>query len=131
VGGLLSGRNRILLGRVEEQKRQLRQDFERIVVALSAAIEAKDATTEGHVQRVAALTVEVGRRLGLAERELTLLRYGALLHDVGKIGVPERVLNKPGPLDDEERRVMETHVEIGVRILSGIDVLQEVVPLIR
>jgi putative nucleotidyltransferase with HDIG domain len=131
VGGVLAGRNRILLRRVAEQERMLRQDFERIVVALSGAIEAKDPTTEGHVQRVAALSVEVGRRMGLGEPELSLLRYSALLHDVGKIGVPESVLNKPGPLDAEERVLMEAHVEIGVRILSGIDLLTEVVPLIR
>lgn len=131
AGGLLAGRNRILLRRVAEQERMLRKDFERIVVALSGAIEAKDPTTEGHVQRVAALAVEVGRRLGLDDGELSLLRYSALLHDVGKIGVPERVLNKPGPLDAEERVLMEAHVEIGVRILSGIDLLTDVVPLIR
>ena len=131
VGGWLAGRNRILLRRVERQERMLRQDFERIVVALSGAIEAKDRTTEGHAQRVAALTLEVGRRLGMQGEELQVLRYGALLHDVGKIGVPESVLDKPGPLTAEERELMMAHVAIGVRILSGIDVLQEVVPLVQ
>jgi putative nucleotidyltransferase with HDIG domain len=131
VGGLLAGRNRILLERVREQERQLRRSFEHVVASLSAAIEAKDATTDRHLQRVAAHTVEVGRRLGMAEHELDMLRYGALLHDVGKIGVPEAVLSKPGPLDAEEQRLMERHVEIGLQIIASVDLLRDVEPLIR
>jgi putative nucleotidyltransferase with HDIG domain len=131
VGGVLAGRNRLLLERVQRQQRLLERDFDRIVTALAAAIEAKDPTTEGHVQRVAELCVEVGNQLGLPPRELLLLRYGAMLHDVGKIGVPESVLNKPGPLTTDERAVIESHIPIGVKILAGIDLLQDVVPLVE
>jgi putative nucleotidyltransferase with HDIG domain len=129
-GGVLGGHNRILLDRVRRQREQLERDFTRVVSALAAAIEAKDATTEGHVQRVAALAEAIGRELGLGPEELETLRYGAILHDVGKIGVPESVLNKPGELTAEEREAIEKHVEIGVQILTGIDILEEVIPLV-
>jgi putative nucleotidyltransferase with HDIG domain len=131
VGGWLAGRNRRLLAQVRAHELQLERDFERTVAALAAAIEAKDPTTEGHVQRVAHLAVLVGRRLGMEERQLRVLRYGAMLHDVGKIGVPERILNKPGGLTPNEKEIMEEHVEIGLRIIRDVEVLREVDPLIR
>lgn len=131
TGGWLGGRNRRLLDRVRAHEAQLERDFERTVASLAAAIEAKDPTTEGHVQRVAHLAVLVGRRLGYDERRLRLLRYGAMLHDVGKIGVPEAILNKPEGLTADEKEVMEQHVEIGLRIIRDVEVLREVDPLIR
>ena len=131
VGGWLAGRNRRLLDQVRAHELQLERDFERTVWSLAAAIEAKDPTTEGHVQRVAHLAVLVGRRLGMEDRELRLLRYGAMLHDVGKIGVPETILMKPGGLTPEEKQVMEEHVEIGLRIIRDVEALREVEPLIR
>ena len=131
LGGWLAGRNLRLLERVQAQQRQLEQDFDRTVMSLAAAIEAKDPTTEGHVQRVSQLCVLVGRKLGLDERRLRVLRHGAMLHDVGKIGVPEWVLNKPGGLTPEEKDLMEQHVEIGLRIIRGVDALRDVEPLIR
>lgn len=131
VGGWLAGRNRRLLEAVRAHQRQLERDFDATVASLAAAIEAKDPTTEGHVQRVAHLAVLVGRRLGLTERELKILRYGAMLHDVGKIGVPEKILNKPGGLTPAEKEEMEAHVEIGLRIIRDVEMLRDVDPLIR
>jgi HD-GYP domain-containing protein (c-di-GMP phosphodiesterase class II) len=131
IGGWLAGKNRRLLDRVRAQQLQLESDFERTVASLAAAIEAKDPTTEGHVQRVAQLSVQVGRRLGLDDRQLRILRYGAMLHDVGKIGVPEAILNKPGRLTEDEKELMEQHVEIGLRIIRDVEALREVDPLIR
>jgi putative nucleotidyltransferase with HDIG domain len=131
IGGPLAGRNKRLLARVRDQQQRLELDFERTVASLAAAIEAKDATTEGHVQRVAQLAAMVGRNLGMTDLELRVLRYGSLLHDVGKIGVPERVLNKPGPLTPSEKREMERHVEIGLRIVRDVEWLREIEPLIR
>jgi len=131
MGGWLAGRNRQLLAKVQAHELQLERDFERTVASLAAAIEAKDPTTEGHVQRVAHLAVLVGRRLGMEERELRILRYGAMLHDVGKIGVPEQILNKPDGLTPDEKRIMEEHVEIGLRIIRDVEALREVEPLIR
>ncbi|MEO8276270.1 MAG: HD domain-containing phosphohydrolase [Thermoanaerobaculia bacterium] len=131
VGGVLSGRNRQLLEYVREQQSQLERDFERTVASLAAAIEAKDPTTVGHVQRVAFMAQRLGRELGLAGRDLKFLTYGALLHDVGKIGIPESILNKSGPLDDIETEAMHRHVEIGLKILGNIEVLHEVLPLVK
>ena len=131
VGGALSERNRQLLEHVQRQQSQLERDFQRTVASLAAAIEAKDPTTVGHVQRVARLSERLGQELGLGGRDLQLLAYGALLHDVGKIGVPEAILNKQGPLDAAETLVMHQHVEIGLRILGNIEVMQEVLPLVK
>jgi putative nucleotidyltransferase with HDIG domain len=131
TGGWLGGRNRRLLDRVRAHEEQLERDFERTVASLAAAIEAKDPTTEGHVQRVAQLAVLMGRKLGYDARRLRILRYGAMLHDVGKIGVPEAILNKPGGLTPAEKEKMEQHVEIGLRIIRDVEVLREVDPLIR
>ena len=131
LGGWMASRNRRLLERLREQQKQLRRDFEVAVASLAGAIEAKDPSTQGHVQRVAMLAVQVGARLDMSERELSLLRHGAVLHDVGKIGVPESILNKPGPLTPEEKAIMEQHVEIGLRIVNGVEELREVEPLIR
>ena len=130
VGGY-SARTRALVDKLDESRVELQRSFENVVVALAAAIEAKDPTTQGHVQRVARLAVRVGRRLGISGRRLEILRYAAILHDVGKIGVPEHVLNKRGRLDEAERELMERHVTIGVEILETVDLLEPAIPIIR
>jgi putative nucleotidyltransferase with HDIG domain len=101
------------------------------VAALAAALEAKDAYTGGHAQAIADFAVSVGEELGLSGRELKAIRMGALLHDVGKIGIPESILNKPGPLTDDEFTVMKQHTVIGADIISGIPGMSEVVQLVR
>ena len=131
VAGLYAAHSRGLLLELDRHRRLLQDSFERVVTALAAAIEAKDPTTQGHVQRVARLAVRVSRRLGLDESRIELLRYAAILHDVGKIGVPESVLNKKGDLSDEERQLMERHVSAGVEILDTVDILRPAVPFIR
>ena len=131
VAGLYSGRVRVLVSTLENQRAALQKNFERVVTALAAAIEAKDPTTRGHVQRVARHAVAVGRELGVAGADLEILRYAAILHDVGKIGVPEQVLNKQEPLTPEERARMEAHVEAGVEILQNVDILAPAIPIIR
>jgi putative nucleotidyltransferase with HDIG domain len=80
---------------------------------------------------VARLAERLGQELGLGGGDLQLLAYGALLHDVGKIGVPEAILNKKGPLDDAETTIMHQHVEIGLKILGNIEVMREVLPLVK
>lgn len=131
VAGLATGRSWTLLSELDGHRKLLEESFERVVVALAGAIEAKDPTTRGHVQRVENLAVKVGCELGLSGERLRILRYAAALHDVGKIGVPESVLNKPGPLDDAERKVIERHVEIGIDIIANVDVLAPAMPIIR
>jgi putative nucleotidyltransferase with HDIG domain len=133
VGGLLGAgqeREAVLRDRLAESNQLLRKDLLRVVQALTGAIEAKDGYTESHLRRVSRYAQDVGDRLGLGAGELEKLRYASLLHDVGKIGVPDQVLGKPGPLAETEVEVMRRHPEIGARILRSIDVLRDVAPVI-
>jgi len=98
---------------------------------LSDTVELQDSYTADHASEVATLAVAVGRRLGVEGVELERLRYGALLHDVGKIGVPGELLRKPGPLTPEERERMDQHTAIGARMLQRIPFLAPVAPLVR
>jgi GAF domain-containing protein len=91
--------------------------------ALAAALEAKDAYTADHAHSIAELGEAVGRRLGMPEPELRDLRLGAVFHDIRKIAVPEAILNKPGPLTDEERAVTERHTIAGEQILAPVEFL--------
>jgi putative two-component system response regulator len=102
-----------------------------VVVSLANAVEAKDSTTEQHCQRLALLAARLGRQVGLEPAELDALTYGALLHDVGKIGVAEAILTKPGPLDDEEWAAMRRHPEIGERICAPLAAFAVFGPIIR
>jgi hypothetical protein len=92
-------------------------DFE-VIAALVAAVEVKDRETQGHNRRVAQLSVQIGRQLGMSATELRVLARTGLLHDVGKLGIPDAILEKQGPLDESESTIMKTHPEIGVGILK-------------
>lgn len=98
------------------------------LLALSEAVEACDPYTRGHSTRVARMAYEVGLRLECDESELTLLRLGGALHDVGKLGVRDEVLNKPGPLTAEELREVQAHPEIGARMVAFDRVLRAALP---
>jgi HD-GYP domain-containing protein (c-di-GMP phosphodiesterase class II) len=88
------------------------------VAALVAAVEVKDRETQGHNHRVARLCVQIGRELGMTSTDLRTLARAGLLHDVGKLGIPDAILHKQGPLTADEWTVMKTHPEIGLRILK-------------
>ncbi|HWB70490.1 MAG TPA: HD domain-containing phosphohydrolase, partial [Solirubrobacterales bacterium] len=98
---------------------------------IADAVELQDSYTADHANEVADLAVRVGRRMGIAGAELDRLRYGALLHDVGKIGVPGEILRKAGPLTAGERELMDQHTAIGARMLEKIPFLAPVAPLVR
>jgi putative two-component system response regulator len=104
---------------------------EQVIVALASAAEAKDAATEQHLHRMATYAVELGKALHLDERQLLLLRYGALLHDIGKIGVSETVLQKRGPLTPDEWREMRQHPIIGERICAPLRLAHDLRPIVR
>ncbi len=127
---LLADQAGIVLG-ATQLAGQLEEQHLATVAALAAALEAKDAYTGGHAQAIADFALAVGDELGLSGRELKAVRMGALLHDVGKIGIPESILNKPGPLTDDEFTVMKRHTLIGADIISGIPGMSEVVSLVR
>ncbi len=99
--------------------------------ALSAALEAKDSYTAEHSRALADNAVAVGQLLGLGWDELRMLRYAAVFHDIGKLAISPRVLNKPGPLDAAERDEMRRHTLIGERIIAPIEFLAPIRPLIR
>jgi putative nucleotidyltransferase with HDIG domain len=110
-----------------EQKRQ----FLEMVTALSEAIERRDPYTGGHVRRVVTYSVLLGHELGLPPEELEELRLAAILHDIGKIAVPDQILRKPAHLEPEETRVMERHTIDGADMISRIRSLRHLVPGIR
>jgi putative two-component system response regulator len=91
-------------------------NIENVLFSLANAVEAKDHYTQGHTTRVSNLAMTLGKRMGVEEKELEDLRIGGMLHDIGKIGIPERILNKPGPLGNEEWEVMKQHSDIGHKI---------------
>ncbi|HYS28749.1 MAG TPA: HD-GYP domain-containing protein [Candidatus Limnocylindria bacterium] len=100
-------------------------DHAETIAGLVAAIEARDENTKGHNMRVAELAVAIGRKLGLPTNRLRVLARAGMLHDVGKIGIPDAVLNKPGPLDAAEWVTIKRHPELGVEILHGLPTLQQ------
>ncbi len=98
---------------------------------LAAALDARAPYTAGHSDRVSLLSVGMARRLELGASDIEILRVGALLHDIGKIGVPDAVLQKPGPLTDEEFAIIKTHPALGARILRTISFLADHVPIVE
>jgi diguanylate cyclase (GGDEF)-like protein len=109
----------------------LERSFVSTVEALANALEANDEYTSTHARWITDLSLRVGRELGLEDGALKRLELGALLHDIGKIGIPSGILSKPGRLSAEERRVIESHPSLGEGIIAPIDRLQEVRPIVR
>jgi diguanylate cyclase (GGDEF)-like protein len=109
----------------------LEDTFLSTVEALANALEANDEYTSSHARWITDMALEVGRELGLDAKTLKRLELGALFHDIGKIGIPASILTKPGPLTPEERAVIETHPELGERILAPISRLEDVRPIVR
>jgi putative nucleotidyltransferase with HDIG domain len=101
------------------------------IKSLASALEAKDIYTHGHSRRVAKDAVRIARRLGLGKRQLEMIRHGALLHDIGKIGIRDSILFKPGPLDAEERQHIRSHPVMGATIMASFDVLKDVRDIIK
>ena len=107
--------------------RQQAQMGNETIIAIAKAVDAKDVRTAQHSARVATYSTMIGREMGLSENELQSLRRTALMHDIGKIGIPDSVLNKPGRLTDEEYGVMKSHTSRGGDILKGFTLLDHVV----
>ena len=110
---------------------KLEDTYLQTVTALAAAMEAKDQYTADHADMLANMAVAIGRRLGLPEADLRDLQYAAVLHDIGKIGIPGAILNKPDRLTDEEFAVMAEHTVIGERIISQIAHLRSIGHIVR
>jgi putative two-component system response regulator len=104
---------------------------ESVILSLALTIEARDATTDGHCQRLARYAVDFGRALGLSPEEIAALARGGYLHDVGKVGIPDAVLLKPARLTREEFLVMQQHTLIGDRLCGDVRSLRRVRPIVR
>jgi putative nucleotidyltransferase with HDIG domain len=98
--------------------------------ALTAALDLRDRETEGHSRRVVEYTAQLATAMGLSRQQVAVFRRGALIHDIGKIGVPDAVLLKPGPLDADERAIIEKHPQAGYEMLMGIPYLQEEIKIV-
>ena len=125
---------RLYLGKLETEKRHAEQVSSlhlRTIEALALAIEAKDQTTGEHLQRVRVYAMELARDLGLTEDETEALRAASVLHDIGKLAVPEHIISKPGKLTPEEFEKMKVHPIVGAEILEQVDFPYPVVPIVR
>jgi putative nucleotidyltransferase with HDIG domain len=125
---------RLYLGKLEAEKQhaeKLSSLHLRTIEALALAIEAKDQTTGEHLQRVRVYAMELARDLGLTEDETEALRAASVLHDIGKLAVPEHIISKPGKLTPEEFEKMKIHPIVGAEILEQVDFPYPVVPIVR
>lgn len=117
--------------RERAQAEELRRSYKATVRALSNAVEARDAYTGKHAERVTAYGLEVARVIGMSVEDSPELEFGFLLHDIGKVAIPDSILYKPEGLTDSERAVMEQHPVIGAEIVRGINFLAGAVPVVR
>ncbi len=116
---------------IKSAYQELETTYDHTLAALMSALDARDSETEGHSARVSKLAESLGKEMALDIRQLKALERGALLHDIGKIGISDAVLHKPGKLNDAEWKIMHMHPDIGARIVEDIPFLQDTLPIIR
>jgi putative nucleotidyltransferase with HDIG domain len=120
-----------LMASVAEAEAQTEAAYTGAIRALATALDARDPYTAGHSERVSVISVAIGKVLTLPADDLEVLRLGALLHDIGKIGVPDQVLMKPGPLTDAEFAAIKLHPVLGARILKSVPFLARHIPIVE
>jgi HD-GYP domain-containing protein (c-di-GMP phosphodiesterase class II) len=108
----------------------LQNSYDQTLEALSAALDLRDHETEGHSRRVVEYTARLAEQIGLDKETIKNIRRGALIHDIGKIGVPDAVLHKPGLLDADERAIINLHPQAGYNMLAGIPYLREEIQIV-
>jgi HD-GYP domain-containing protein (c-di-GMP phosphodiesterase class II) len=129
--GILAGQaaiaidNLSLFNELQVSNFELIQAYDATIAGWSRALELRDHDTEGHSQRVMELTMRLAREAGMCEDEIVHIRRGALMHDIGKMGIPDVILHKPGSLADEEWAIMKTHPQIAYDLLSNINFLTQ------
>jgi putative nucleotidyltransferase with HDIG domain len=114
-----------------QEKGKLQRYYIETIKSLIRALEAKDKYTSGHSERVAHYAIHIARRLGLPEKDIRLLEEVATLHDIGKIGIPAKILNKNGPLTKDEQDVVKQHPTVGEEILKPIEFLEPGLSAVR
>ncbi len=127
----MAGNIEALVRRLRQALRQNQELFLETIRTLATAIDAKDPYTRGHSERVSSYSMAIARHLGLGQEEVFRVRIAAILHDVGKLGIRETILNKPGGLTEEEFLIMKQHPEIGSQIMAPIRALKDILPGIR
>jgi putative nucleotidyltransferase with HDIG domain len=118
-------RSAALLDGLRRADRELLRSYDSSIEILSKALDLRDHETEGHSLRVASITTTLARAFGMDEESIALLRRGALLHDIGKIGIPDAILHKPGPLDEHERQIVRQHPSIARDLLEDVPFLRQ------
>ena len=124
---------KVYLGRVEDERRHTQEMADlhlATIEALALAIDAKDQTSQLHIRRVQLYAAALARGLGMSENEIQGVKTAALLHDIGKLAVPEHILSKPGPLTPEEFQKIRAHPKVGADIVSSVPFPYPVAPLI-
>ena len=124
---------KVYMGRIQDQQRHVAQVSDlhlATIEALALAIDAKDQTAQSHIRRVQVYAAGLARALGMSENEIQGVKTAALLHDIGKLAVPEHILSKPGPLTQEEFQKIRIHPQVGAEIISGVPFPYPVAPLI-
>jgi diguanylate cyclase (GGDEF)-like protein/putative nucleotidyltransferase with HDIG domain len=124
---------KVYLGRIEDEQRHVREMADlhlATIEALALAIDAKDQTSQSHIRRVQLYAAEVAKALGMTENDIQGVKTAALLHDIGKLAVPEHILSKPGPLTPEEFQKIRAHPKVGADIVSSVPFPYPVAPLI-
>jgi putative nucleotidyltransferase with HDIG domain len=109
---------------------ELEQSYDDTLEALGSALDLKDAETEGHCQRVTAFTISIAKAMPVPSVYLPILARAAFLHDIGKMAIPDSILRKPGPLDNDEKQIMRTHCEIGYNVLTRIPFLRDAAEIV-
>lgn len=116
---------------LEETNEKLEQAYLDSVETLRYTVEAKDPYTRGHSDRVSEFSVLIGKKLGLPEEQLRILRIGGLFHDIGKIGIPDNILQKESKLTDDEYSEIKNHPSIGVHILGSAEIFKDIIPIVK
>ena len=116
---------------LEETNKKLEQAYLDSVETLRYTVEAKDPYTRGHSDRVSEFSVLIGKKLGLPEEQLKILRIGGLFHDIGKIGIPDNILQKESKLTDDEYSEIKNHPSIGVHILGSAEIFKDIIPIVK
>jgi len=134
AAALLQQRNAGTIARLRDDHRRAEQIAElnsSVIASFAMAIDAKDQHTHGHTQRVRDIAVMIGEEMGLSRDQIEALKTAAMLHDIGKLAVPDHILSKPGTLTDEEMKKVQTHTLVGAAILESVKFPWPVVPIIR
>jgi putative nucleotidyltransferase with HDIG domain len=117
-------------GQLREALGKIKRSYEDTLQALGAAIDLRDNETAGHSKRVCLYAIEIARAMGWSEKQLDSLASGANLHDIGKLGIPDGILLKPGPLSADERKLMQRHAQLGFDLVKDIDFLADAAEIV-